>query len=99
MSWLYKIQQLIGRKRFRQEIDEEISLHIELATRELIENGVPPAEASRLAKLRFGGHDSVAERTHAVAVFSFESLLMDLRFALRMLMKNRVLTCVVVLSI
>jgi predicted permease len=98
MGSLYKIRQLIARKRFRQEIDEEISLHIELATRELIDQGVPPAEAARRANLRFGGRDSVAERTHAVAIFSLENLLLDLRFALRMLMKNRVLTAVVILS-
>ena len=98
MGWIYKLRQLISRNQFRQEIDEEISLHLELATRELIDEGVPPAEAARLANLRFGGRDSVAERTHSVALFSLESMVLDLRFALRMLMKNRVLTAVVVLS-
>jgi predicted permease len=98
MNWLNKIRLLINRKRFRQEIDEEISLHIELVTRELIDRGVAPAEAARQATLRFGGRDSVAERTHAVATFSLESLLLDLRFALRMLVRNRALTIVVVLS-
>jgi hypothetical protein len=54
MGSLYKIRQLFARKRFRQEIDEEISLHIELATRELIDEGDPPEEAARLANIRFG---------------------------------------------
>src|SRR4051812_27775400 len=98
MGFVNKLRLLIERKRFRHEIDEELSLHVELAARELIENGVAPEEARRHARLRFGGEDSVAERTHAVATFSLESLLMDLRFAVRMLLKNRALTAVVVLS-
>jgi predicted permease len=98
MRWLNKFRWLFGRKRFQAEMEEELSFHLERAAEELEASGVSPAEARRQAKLRFGSRDSVEERTQSVAAFSFESFWADLRFATRMLRKNRALTLVVILS-
>jgi putative ABC transport system permease protein len=46
-SWVWRVP-------VEQEIDEEISLHVELRTRELIDRGVDPGTARELALSRFG---------------------------------------------
>src|SRR6188474_943645 len=46
-SWLWRIP-------LDQEIDEELALHIEMRTRELVERGMDPAAARELVLARIG---------------------------------------------
>jgi putative ABC transport system permease protein len=46
-SWLWRVP-------LHQEVDEEIALHIEMRTRELVEGGVDPGEARALAIKKMG---------------------------------------------
>ena len=45
----------VFRKRdLDREFDEEVRSHITLATEDYVQRGVPPAEALRMARVRFG---------------------------------------------
>jgi predicted permease len=99
MRLLTKLRLLLRREEFHREMEEEMAFHFDALVKELEAAGMSPEEARRQAKLRFGNRDSVEERTHSVAAFTWESVFHDLRYALRILRKNRILTTVVVISL
>ncbi|MGO9340770.1 MAG: ADOP family duplicated permease [Terracidiphilus sp.] len=83
-----KLAILVGRRRFRSELDEEMMFHREQAEREFIAEGMTP-EAARYAAMRqFGNSTRVKEKSHEVVGFKMETVAQDLRFALRQLRKN-----------
>jgi predicted permease len=99
MRWLTKLGLLSRRGQFHRDMEEEMSFHFDAVVKELEAGGMEHAEARRQARLRFGSLDSVEERTHSAAAFAWESAVHDLRYAFRVLRKNRILTAVVVLSL
>ena len=54
-SWLWRVP-------LDQEVDEELALHVEMRTRELVERGMDPKAARELALSRLG--DVAAPQTH-----------------------------------
>ncbi len=52
---------LVRQRRLDSELDDEIRAHLELAEREGVARGLPPAEARRAARIRFGGIEQVKE--------------------------------------
>jgi predicted permease len=81
----------------RGEVDEELRFHLEMRTRELIEQGVPPDEARDLAVKQFG--DVRYTKQYCIAqdekreagvrrFLIFDEFSQDLRFALRWLRKS-----------
>lgn len=87
-SFVKKLSILIGRKRFNGELDEEMAFHREQAERELIAGGMTAEAAKFAAMRRFGNATRIRERSHEVVGFGFETVIQDLRFALRQLRKN-----------
>jgi putative ABC transport system permease protein len=72
-------------RRLRQEMEE----HLALQFSENLSGGMTPAEARRQAVLKFGSMQAVREDYHAEQGLPFlESLLQDVRLALRMLVKS-----------
>lgn len=83
-----KLSMFFGRNRFNDELEEEMAFHREQAERELAAGGMTP-EAARYAAMRqFGNPTRAKERSHETVGFRFETVLQDLRFALRQLRKN-----------
>ena len=83
----------------REEAASEIAFHIDERTRELIEEGVDPATARRLAEERFGPiapieraiEDSTRRRRQrAERMEVFMNLTQDLRYGVRVLRRNPV---------
>jgi putative ABC transport system permease protein len=71
-------------------LSEEIDHHVALQTEENIRAGMPPAEARRQAKLKFGAVEAVKEDYRAEHRFTlFDALLRDFRYALRLLARSR----------
>ena len=54
MAWLRKLQALFRRRKLQGELNEELAFHIEMRERKFVEQGMPPEEAKRAARLYFG---------------------------------------------
>ena len=92
-----KLSILFRRNRFRSELDEEMEFHRAQAEKEL-EVGGMSAESARLAARRqFGNETRLKEKSHEVVGFRAETVVQDLRFAVRQLRKNPGYACVAIL--
>ena len=100
-SWLWRIP-------VDQEIDEELSLHVEMRTRELIARGMDPKAARELALSRLGDVERLKrtmtdlgrKRDRDMRVTQwFDELRQDLRFAVRQLAGAPAFTLVATLTL
>jgi predicted permease len=92
--------QLRMRALFQTQMDAEMRAHIEMQTQENIEAGMGPHEARRAAVVEFGSMESLKERCREQRGFyRAEMLVKDVRFALRLLLKNRGFTTVCLLTL
>src|SRR6267142_59937 len=74
---------------FDRELDEEISLHIEMRADALQQGGMTRVEAVARARREFGSALRVKEETRAAWQFRwFEEMLSDLSYAARALRRN-----------
>jgi predicted permease len=86
---LIRVRALFRGKAVEIELDEELRFHFEEQIAKFVESGMTPAEARRRARLAFGGSDQIKEECReARGVSLIETLLQDIRYGLRMLLKN-----------
>lgn len=84
--WVRRLRFLFRKEEVERELDEEILYHIEQEARELERQGVPPGEALRQARLRFGGTERHKERVRDERGGRLlEDLIRDLRHGARSL--------------
>jgi macrolide transport system ATP-binding/permease protein len=87
-GFVAKLALLFRRKRFDSELDEEMAFHRAQAEKEFVAEGMTP-EAARYAAMRqLGNATLLREQSHGVVAFRAESIVQDLRFALRQLRLN-----------
>jgi predicted permease len=98
-SLVLKIRMLFARDRFRRELDEEMAFHRAESAAEFLTNGMTPKDARRSANRQFGNAERMKERSHEVIGFRMESVMEDIRYALRQLRRNPVFTCVILLTL
>jgi predicted permease len=95
-------------RSMRVDIDDELAFHLSMREETLERRGLSPSSAQRAALVRFGDPDVV--RTECLAIDSqfarearmtewFESLLADLRFAARTLLRTPVFAVVATLTL
>jgi len=85
---LRKIALLFDRNRFRSDLDEEMAFHREQAERELVAGGMTRDQARYAAMRQLGNATRLREQSHREIAFRAETVMQDLRFALRQLSRN-----------
>ena len=86
MDW---IPQIFRRRKFCEDLCEEIRLHIEERTEQLMRDGMSAEEATRAARRAFGNRTLLEERSREVWQWpTLESIWADVQFALRQLRRS-----------
>jgi len=94
-----KLNILVSREKFNRELEEEMAFHRDQAEGELRSEGVPLEAVRNAAKRQFGNETRMKERSNEVVGFGFESVVQDLRYAVRQLVSNPSFTIVIVLTL
>jgi predicted permease len=91
---------LFYRARIDNDIEVELQFHIDAHKQRLIEAGVPAPQAERRAKIEFGRVDVQKERYRsAIGLQPLHEIGGDMRYGLRSLYRNRLVSLVALLSL
>lgn len=97
MNWF---QRLLRQKQMDEQLDKELSFHIEQHTRELLEHGYTAEEATRRAMIELGGRQQVKEKCReARGTRWLEDLIQDVLFSLRTLRQKPGFACAALLTL
>jgi hypothetical protein len=95
-----RIKQFFSRHRLYAELDEEMTTHLEQRVEELVGEGMTKEQAQAKARREFGNVTAIKRTAReAWGWKGMEDLFVDLRFGLRMLKKNPVITLAAVLTL
>ncbi len=98
-QWLMRLRFLLAPKP-HHEIDEELQFHLEQQAEANVAAGMTPQEARRQAVISFGGVESTKEESHQQRPsFYIETVLQDIRYALRGFARNPLFTLTILVTL
>ncbi len=104
MGWMtdlwFRLRALFGRGTMERDLEDEFAFHLEMEAKKYEAEGMPPEEALRKARLKFGGEERFKEHARASwGVSPLHDLGRDVRFAARQLLKNPAFSTLAVLTL
>jgi predicted permease len=100
MSLLRRLAARFHRNRLEDQLAEEIRLHVDLRRQALIDDGMDPREADLEARRMFGNIAGIREETRDMWSFpSLDTLMQDVRYGYRVMMKSRGFSAVAIVSL
>jgi putative ABC transport system permease protein len=99
-EWWARIRAFFRTSDLDRDFEEELQSHVAMLTEDNVHRGMTSEQARRAALIRVGGAVSLHERhREARGLPAFDTLLQDLRFAVRLLIKDRWFTAAVVVAL
>lgn len=99
-EWIGRLKSLLRRREYERRLREETELHLAMLVDENRARGMSEDEALRAAQFEFGSRNQLQEEFHAQSGLPFlESIVADVRFGLRSLLKSPSFTIVSLLTL
>ncbi len=100
MAWIRRLRALFRKEELDRDFEEELRFHLSMRERRNVEQGMPHGEARRSARLRFGNPAVWLEQMREIDLMTFpQTVMQDLRFACRMLVRNAGFTAIAVFAL
>ncbi len=88
IRFMRKLSVLLGRRRFLNELDEEMAFHRAQAAQEFLAAGMTTEAARQAAMRQFGNVTRLREQSQETVTLRMETVVQDLRFATRQMIRS-----------
>src|SRR5580692_5167157 len=88
IQFMKKLWILVWRRKFLNELDEEMAFHRAQAAQEFVAGGMTPQAARQAAMRQFGNVTKLKEQSHQTVAFRMETVVQALRFAIRQMLRS-----------